>query len=240
MAFTPPTASMELLVGIPFDEAQVSDVEAEAKQRYDDFDTPSNKDPNMCKALFHFENGAVFWSSKMGIDSDGPAAPDDPRRRTGSQMDPGSGQDKTSFRLPGGQSLPSEIVPYVVLPMNAAQNGPFHPDLQIGDVAVVIYKGQKTAAICGDIGPFKKIGEGSICLHEQLGPAAPDRCKHRRMPITGFCLRIFDSSIEEDVLFFVFPNSALGNDLELGDLTGTDNNRLRDKAFQLYDALRGA
>jgi hypothetical protein len=241
MNFTPPTPSKELLNGVPFDEAQTSDVEAEAKQRYDAFDTPGNKDPNLCKALFHFENGAVFWSSKMGIDSDGPAAPDDPRRRTGKQMDPDSGQDGTSFHLPQGQGdLPSEIVPYIVLPMNAAGDGPFHPDLQIGDVAVVIYKGQKTAAICGDIGPFRKIGEGSICLHEQLGPAAPDPCKHRRAPVTGFCLRIFDSSIEENVLFFVFPNSALGDDLELSDLTGTDNNQLRDKAFQLYDELRGA
>ncbi|MEN3369110.1 MAG: hypothetical protein V7609_1253 [Verrucomicrobiota bacterium] len=240
MAFTPPTASKELLDGIPFEEAQVSDVEAEAKQRYDAFDTPSNKDPNTCKALFHFENGTVFWSSKMGVDSDGPAAPDDPRRRTGKQMDPDSGQDKTSFRLPGGQSLPSEIVPYVVLPMNEAEDGSFHPNLRMGDVAVVIYKGQKTAAICGDIGPLKKIGEGSICLHEQLGPAAPDPCRKHRDPATGFCRQIFDSSIEEDVLFFVFPNSALGDDLELGDLTGTDNNLLRDKAFGLFDQLRGA
>jgi hypothetical protein len=240
MAFTPPTASKELLEGVPFDDVQISDIEAEAKQRYDAFDTPGNKDPNNCKALFHFQNGAVFWSSKMGIDSDGPAAPGDPRRRTGRQMDPGSGQDGTSFHLPQGQGdLPSEIVPYVVLPMNAAGDGPFHPDLQLGDLAVVIYKGQKTAAICGDIGPFRKIGEGSICLHEQLGPAAPDPCKHGRAPLTGFCLRIFDSSIDEDVLFFVFPNSALGDDLQLGDLTGTDNNRLRARAFELYDLLSG-
>ena len=62
-----------------------------------------------------------------------------------------------------------------VLPMNAAKKGPFHPNLRLGDLAVVIYKGQKTAAICGDIGPLNKIGEGSICLHEQLRPAAPDR-----------------------------------------------------------------
>lgn len=239
MNFTPPTASKELLDGVPFDEAEASDVEAKAKQRYDAFDTPGNKDPNTCKGLFHFQNGTVFWSSKMGVDSDGPAAPDDPRRRTGKQMDPDSGQDKTSFRLPGGQSLPSEIVPYVVLPMNAAENGSFHPNLQMGDVAVVIYKGQRTAAICGDIGPLKKIGEGSICLHEQLGPAAPDPCRKHRDPETGFCRQIFDSSIEEDVLFFVFPDSALEDDLELGDLTGTDDNRLRDKAFGLFDQLRG-
>ena len=197
MNFTPPTASQALLKGIPFDAVEASDVEKAAKQRYDAFDTPSNKDPNKCKGLFHFEDGTVFWSSKMGVDADGPAAPDDPRRRTGKQMDPGAGQNGTAFHLPRRQGdLPSEIVPYLVLPKNAAGNRPFHPDLQLGNVAVVIYKGAKTAAICGDIGPFKKIGEGSICLHEQLRPAAPDPCKNHRDPQTGFCLRIFDSSIE--------------------------------------------
>lgn len=240
MAFTPPAASAEQLSGVPFDGTQASDEELAAKQRYDAFDTPQNHDKNMCKALFHFADGTVFWSSKMGVDSDGPAAPDDRRRRTGKQMDPDSGQNGTSFHLPQGRGdLPSEVVPYLVLPMNANGDGPFHPNLNLGDVAVVIYKGQKTAAICGDIGPFKKIGEGSICLHEQLRPAAPDPCKNRRDPETGFCQRIFDSSIEEDVLFFVFPGSAFGDDLQLSDLTGNDN-RLQERAFGLYDRLRGA
>lgn len=241
MEFTPPAASKDQLNGVPFDQAQASDEEVTAKERYDAFDTPQNRDKNMCKGLFHFQDGTVFWSSKMGIDSDGPAAPDDPRRRTGKEMDPASGQNKTSFHLPhGGGDLPSEIVPYLVLPMNAAEDGPFHPNLKIGDVAVVIYQEQKTAAICGDIGPLKKIGEGSICLHDQLRPAAPDPCQNRRDPETGFCQRIHDSSIEEDVLFFIFPGSAFGDDLKLSDLTGTQKNRLRDRAFERYDQLRGA
>lgn len=240
MSFTPPAASAGQLSGVPFDKTEASAEEAAAKKRYDAFDTPGNRDKNMCKGLFHFEDGTVFWSSKMGVDADGPAAPDDPRRRKGTQMDPDSGQDGTSFHLPDGQGdLPSEVVPYLVLPMNPERNGAFHPNLHLGDLAVVIYKGQKTAAICGDIGPLNKIGEGSICLHEQLRPAAPDPCKNHRDPTTGFCQRIFDSSIEEDVLFFIFPNSAMGDDLKLADLTGTEN-RLRERAFELYDRLRGA
>jgi hypothetical protein len=240
MDFTPPAASAGQLSGVPFDQAEASPEEVAAKQRYDAFDTPGNHDKNRCKGLFHFKDGTVFWSSKMGVDADGPAAPDDPRRRTGTQMDPDSGQDGTAFHLPQRQGdLPSEVVPYLVLPRNAARTGAFHPNLRVGDVAVVIFKGQKTAAICGDIGPFSKIGEGSICLHEQLRPAAPDPCKNHRDPATGFCHRIFDSSIEEDVLFFIFPNSAFGDDLKLADLTGTEN-RLRERAFGLYDRLRGA
>ncbi|HMG04409.1 MAG TPA: N-acetylmuramoyl-L-alanine amidase [Chthoniobacterales bacterium] len=240
MAFKPPTASLGQLQGIPFDTATVSDVEKTTKDRFDAFDTPGNRDKNMCKGLFHFPDGTVFWSSKMGVDADGPAAPDDPRRRTGKQLDPGSGQDGTSFHLPGRQGdLPSEVVPYLVLPMNSGGSGPFHPNLQLGDLAVVIYKGVKAFALCGDIGPFKKVGEGSIRLHELLRPAAPDPCKNHRDPATGFCRQIFDSSIEEDVLFFVFPKSAFGADLKLSDLTGTDN-RLQESAFALYDRLRGS
>lgn len=183
MAFTPPAASKDQLNGVPFDQAQTSDVELAAKQRYDAFDTPQNHDKNMCKGLFHFEDGTVFWSSKMGVDADGPAAPDDARRRTGKQMDPASGQNGTSFHLPQGRGdLPSEVVPYLVLPMNTDGNGPFHPNLKLGEVAVVIYKGQKIAAICGDIGPFKKIGEGSICLHDQLRPATPDPSNPQTLP----------------------------------------------------------
>ena len=238
MPFSVPPLSRNLLQGIPFDETEASDIEREAKERYDAFDTPSNRDKNRCKGLFHFRNGTVFWSTKTGVDADGPAAPDHPRRRTGEQMDPDNGQNGTSFHLPHGRGdLPSEVVPYVVLPMNADGDGPFHPNLSLGDLAVVIYKGEKTAAICGDIGPFRKIGEGSICLHERLRPAAPDPCRNGRDPATGFCRRIFDSSIEEDVLFFVFPGSAFGDDLQLADLTGT-HNRLRDRAFALLDQLR--
>jgi len=44
-------------------------------------------------------------------------------------------------------------------------------------------------------------------------------------------------SIEEDVLFFIFPGSAFGSDLVLSDLTGTSN-RLRDRAFALFEGLR--
>src|SRR5436309_3614263 len=238
MAFSPPIPSQALLKGIPFEETESSDVENSAKDRYDKFDTPGNRDKNMCKALCHFPDGTVFWSSKMSVDADGPAAPDDPRRRSGKQLDPDSGQDETSFVLPSGGGLPSDIVPYIIRPRDRPNgNAPFHPQLKIGDVAVVIYKDQKTAAICGDLGPFQKIGEGSICLHEQLRPAAPDPCKNRRDSVTGFCRQIFDSSIEEDVLFFIFPGSAFGRDLALSDLTGM-RNRLQDRAFALFEGLR--
>lgn len=242
VSFTPPPASQALVQGVPFGSADASDVEIAAKARYDAFDTPGNQDPNLCKALFHFPNGVVFWSSKMSIDTDGPAAPDDSRRLNGKQLDPDSGQTGTSFHLPNGQGdLPAEVTPYIVLPENAAENAPFHPDLSLGNLAVVIYKNQMTAAICGDIGPFHKIGEASICVHQELQPAAPDPCRRHRDPVTKFCTGIFDASIDDDVLFFVFPGSTLGDNFTLADLQTdptTQSSPLRVAAFALFNQLK--
>ena len=78
MPFRPPPASRRQLAGVPFDGAV--DFAVAAKQRYDAFDnTPNNRDPSLCKALLAFPGAganarAVFWSAKMAIDADGPAA----------------------------------------------------------------------------------------------------------------------------------------------------------------------
>src|SRR6267154_5281 len=79
MTFKPPIKSKDLLEGIPFDQAD--DTEPAAKKRFDDFDKTGTKDPNKCKALLQFPNGAVFWSSKMAVDADGPAAAAVSRRK---------------------------------------------------------------------------------------------------------------------------------------------------------------
>jgi hypothetical protein len=97
MSFTPPPKSADLVKGIPFETA--TDTAVDAKRRYDQYDQSGTKDPNCCKALLQFPNGgAVFWSSKMAIDADGPAA--GPGRLNGKQLDPGSGHNNTSFQLP--------------------------------------------------------------------------------------------------------------------------------------------
>src|SRR5262249_38802753 len=107
MAFKPPAASRRQVAGIPFDTAV--DFAPDAKKRFDQFDRKgNNRDPSKCKALLAFPgNGseirAVFWSSKMGIDTDGPAA--GRGRKTGAQLDP-SGQNVTSFRFANGKSVP--------------------------------------------------------------------------------------------------------------------------------------
>src|SRR5258708_434564 len=95
-SFVPPPKSADLVKGIPFGIA--TDTAADAKERYDQLDQSGTKDPNCCKALLQFPNGgAVFWSSKMAIDADGPAAGHG--HLDGKQLDPASGQNRTSLRL---------------------------------------------------------------------------------------------------------------------------------------------
>jgi hypothetical protein len=227
MAFTPPPASAGQCSGVPFNSA--TNVAAANKAAFDAFDKTSagKNDPSKCKALLKFpDDSAIFWSSKMAIDADGPAA--GPGRPTGSQLDPGSGQDDTSLHFSNGKGMPSETVPYIVLP-----GGSFRANtgLALGDVAVVIFKDKITAAICGDMGPTKKIGEGSIRVHEAVHPPAPDPCIRDS---NGFCRRIHNVSVDEDVLYFVFPDSAPA-DLSAATL----ETKVKERAFSLFNSLRG-
>ena len=235
MPFQPPPASSRQVSGVPFDTAV--DFAPAAKQRYDHFDQqPNNRDPSKCKALLAFPGDAgairaVFWSAKMAIDADGPAA--GPGHKKGTELDP-TGQNATTFHFSDGTSLPAEAVPYIVLPENQQKNGPFDPAVKIGDVAIVIYKDMITAAICGDIGPLNKIGEASIRVHESLQPACPDPCKR---DANGFCASARDASVEQDVLYFVFPGSGFAaGELTLDNIT----TMVKERAFTLYNQLRGA
>jgi hypothetical protein len=229
-SFKPPPASAAQCNGIPFVDAV--NVAQENKKMFDDFDrTPAaQNDPSKCKVILRFPDATIFWSSKMAIDADGPAA--GPNRLSGSKLDIDSGQDDTFLRFPGsGKGLPSEIIPYIVLP-----GGSFckNTGLAFGDIATVIFKDKATAAICGDKGPIRKIGEGSIRLHEALHPPAPDPCSLRNPD--GSCKRILNASIEEDVLFFVYPGSAFDDDFTLQNLEA----KVKERAFALFNKLRGA
>jgi Fungal chitosanase of glycosyl hydrolase group 75 len=235
MAFQPPPASSRQVAGVPF--ATAVDFAPDAKARYDAFDRrPSNRDPSKCKALLAFPGSggsirAVFWSSKMAIDTDGPPA--GPGHKTGRELDP-TGQNTTSFRFRDGTSLPAEAVPYIVVPLDKAKNGSFDPRVAIGDMAIVIFKDMITAAICGDFGPPSKIGEASIRVHEALQPACSDPCTRDS---NGFCRKARNASVGEDVLYFVFPGSAFADgELTLDNIT----TKIKERAFTLYNVLRGA
>jgi hypothetical protein len=211
LPFVPPPASRALLRGVDF--ARAVPCLAEAKAHYDAFDATEagRKDPNRCKALLEFPDGTVFFSAKMAVDADGPPA--GPGLPDGKALDPATGRPDTSFTFADGSGLPSAAIPYIVLPQSRPRsNRPFHPRLAIGDLAVVIYGKKISPAICGDLGPYRLIGETSIRVHETLRQRGmPDPCRTR--DARGNCLKILNESVGEDVLYFVFPGSALGPSL---------------------------
>jgi hypothetical protein len=229
MSYTPPPSSAVLVQGIPFESAK--DIAQSCKRLFDAADQgPHNRDLSRCKALLLLPDGTVFWSSKMAIDADGPAA--DSGRLSGSRLDPPDGQDDTSYHYPdNGLGLAAEVVPYIVLP-----GGTFGKDtgLELGDMAVVIFGDKMAAAVAGDIGPVKKIGEGSIRLHELLHPPAPDPCISR--DANNNCQKVRNASIGEDVLFFVFPGSAFASGLDQSNV----ESEVSMRAMNLFIKLSGS
>jgi hypothetical protein len=229
MSFEPPSASSAVLQGLDFGPAIA--VASDCKADFDAADAqPHNRDPSRCKALLRFPDGTVFWSSKMAIDADGPAA--GPGRLSGSELDPGDGegQDETTYRFPnGGPFLSSEVVPYLVVPLGKFRGA---TGLNLGDIAMVVFGDKKAGAIVGDLGPSNKIGEGSIRLHELLHPPAHDPCIRR--DANGFCERIRDASVEEDVLFFVFVGSALADGIDQSNA----ESRIGAEADRLFSTLK--
>lgn len=107
------------------------------------------------------DDGTISWTSKMAIDGDGTGA---------SHGDPDF-QPRTSLRL-NGVSLNSDSDKYIVVPpcVTDAVTG-----IVLGCQATVSYRGKRSLAVVGDIGPHTKIGEGSIALAEALGiPSSPN------------------------------------------------------------------
>ncbi len=70
-------------------------------------------------------------------------------------------QDDTKFHLDDG-ALDPTVVPYIVLPQG-------YRDADLGDLARVTYGGRAAWAVCGDRGPKRKFGEGSVALAQKLG-----------------------------------------------------------------------
>ncbi len=58
----------------------------------------------------------------------------------------------------------AEVTPYVSIPRDLTRAGG-----RLGDLCEVAYRGVRCLAICADIGPSGKIGEGSIALCQTLG-----------------------------------------------------------------------
>lgn len=66
--------------------------------------------------------------------------------------------------------LDSEKIPYIAVPPELVKHG-----VRLGDLAFVSKGGRSSFAVVGDIGPRRKIGEGSIALAVALGLSLSDR-----------------------------------------------------------------
>lgn len=101
------------------------------------------------------DDGTVSWTAKLAVDVDG-----SPNWR----RDP-TGQADTTLHL-HGKPINADAVPYVVVP-------PLIRDLVapivMGCQAEVTYKGKTVRAVVADVGPRRKLGEGSAALAIALG-----------------------------------------------------------------------
>ena len=99
--------------------------------------------------------------------------------------------------------------------------------MSAGDLGVVIYRDKSVPVFVADTGPTARIGEGSAALMRVLGV---DRCLERNTD--GHCTKYNNSSIEEKVLFFIFPESKIK-----GLKRETALKTINEKAMKRFDDL---
>lgn len=149
-------------------------------------------DRDQVEILMKLPNGAVFFEAGMQSDADG-----SPRALEIDRF----GQLETSFRFSNetGQSKfpDAEKVNYFVLP------GPNQPTSQrffnrmgikLGDVAAILREGHLEFAFFADVGPTRKLGEGSVNLVQSLG-------------VNPFINGRVRRGIPDEVVYIVFPGS---------------------------------
>ncbi|MDB5700585.1 MAG: hypothetical protein JWL66_784 [Sphingomonadales bacterium] len=163
-------------------------------------------DPNAVEALRRLPDGAIAFVSKLAVDLDGSSYACSPLRGR-------SDQCPTSLMLPDGKggSVPvdAERIPYVVIPYAGPRElqGEFseRTGIQVGDFGVVLAQGHVVPVIVADTGPYAKLGEGSLALHEKLG-----RQLCAEHDLTGACRQVVDDmeSITGNVTTVLFPHSA--------------------------------
>jgi hypothetical protein len=79
---------------------------------------------------------------------------------------------------------------------------------------VVIRRGKITPAFYGEVGPTFRLGEASIKVHENLPVPFPWTSPRKD--------RILNSSVESDVLYCVFPGSAITRTNKMTDADWLD------------------
>ena len=130
---------------------------------------------------------------------------------------PQPGVDK---KTPQAQ-LDSNVIPFIVIPRHWEQSEV--PGVKLGDFAVTLRRstGQISFAIVGDLGPKRKLGEGSVALHMALGND-PFRMRFGKR-------RAWQGIGPRDVLYVIFPNSRTPDQQITGELINSEGTRLLEE-----------
>ncbi len=196
--YTPPTKSVAVLKDIQFNQAVLLDEAYRREFELCDQDECKD-DPNNVKALLKFPDGTIFFESKLSLDVDGSFK---------GCNDPGlSDQCTTSYawaNLDGDERfVDSDKFPFIVIPITD-EDFRDKTGVNIGDLGVVVYRDKVVPVFVADGGPSFRLGEGSSALFKELGE---DRCSKKDRE--GHCTNYRNFSIEDKVLFFVFPKSQI-------------------------------
>jgi hypothetical protein len=106
---------------------------------------------------------AFFWTADMDVDCDGKQT-----TQCSLQTDPDY-QNQTAATDSQNQPLDAANLPYVVFPGKSTKFDAGANGLKLGDVILVLYKGQIEYAVYGDVGPSADIGEASYATAQALG-----------------------------------------------------------------------
>jgi Fungal chitosanase of glycosyl hydrolase group 75 len=139
------------------------------------------------KILAKLPGGEIYFDSALELDTDG--WPD------GKGKGDSSWQPQTSLRYANKDSLNANAVPYFVLPLPGSWFN--SRGCALGDYAAVIFKDQLAFAVFADLGPAKKLGEGSIELLRRLG--------EERIKANG---KVRNAGMGPRVITIVFPGSG--------------------------------
>lgn len=159
-----------------------------------------SSDPNKVAFIRRYADGTIVFRAKMGVDADGAPISSGGGRST-------TDQPKTSLVYDRGSTrrfTDAEQVPFIVVPgANRALGVDFmgRTGVRVGDLAVAMSASGCSFGVVGDVGPYFRLGEGSLRTHDELGHP---RCVVRNQRP---CRRIRDRSIPSDVTYVVFPRS---------------------------------